>query len=257
MLRRSGRLVSRGLGGWQTPRVCPDSMNQKLTSLSHRYAVALSKHLRQDSSETLLSALGFAREAAGLELEPKVFTRIHDRALAALETAPGQTELKKRAQAFLAAVLSRRPRIRPGARQGKTELSRLNQMLDRRTLKLAATNRRLRRDLLRRKSEEAALRGTGEHYARLLRQSLRLQEQLRLSTHRLLASREEDRKKLSVELRDEVAQTLLGVNVRLLSLKEGARKNKKGLKEEIASARRLVVESARSVRRVARKFGKA
>jgi hypothetical protein len=48
----------------------------------------------------------------------------------------------------------------------------------------------------------------------------------------------------------------LGINVRLVSLKQEARTNTKGLRNEIASTRRLVVKSAKSVRRVAREFGK-
>ena len=62
-------------------------------------------------------------------------------------------------------------------------------------------------------------------------------------------------KKISHELQDEIAQTLLGINVRLLSLKRGAGSNTKSLKDEIASAQRLVAKSARSVRRFARELG--
>ena len=46
-----------------------------------------------------------------------------------------------------------------------------------------------------------------------------------------------------------------GINVRLISLKREARTNTTGLKNEIASTQRLVIKSAKSVRRVAREFG--
>jgi signal transduction histidine kinase len=104
---------------------------------------------------------------------------------------------------------------------------------------------------------EAALKKSGIHYTKLLKDSLHLQEGLRELTHRLLASQEEERKKISLELQTEIAQTLLGINVRLLSLKREARINTKGLKNEIASTQRLVVKSAQSVRRVAREFRNA
>ena len=71
----------------------------------------------------------------------------------------------------------------------------------------------------------------------------------------VLSAQENERRNISRELQDEIAQTLLGINVRLLSLKQEGRSNIKGLKNEIASTQRLVVKSARSVRRVARKFG--
>ena len=87
-----------------------------------------------------------------------------------------------------------------------------------------------------------------------LKESLELQKRLRQLTHQVLAAQEDERKKISRELQDEIAQTLLGINVRLLSLKQEARSNTKGLKNEIASTQRLVVKSARSVRQVARKI---
>jgi hypothetical protein len=58
-------------------------------------------------------------------------------------------------------------------------------------------------------------------------------------------------KQISRELQNRIAQTLLGIHVRLLGLKQGARVNAQGLKNEIAGTQRLVVESARSMRRIA------
>jgi len=113
----------------------------------------------------------------------------------------------------------------------------------------------LQRGIVRRKSVEAALKISGEHYTKLLKDSLQLQAGLRQLTHQVLSSQEDERKKISRELQDEIAQTLLGINVRLLTLKQEARTNTKGLKNEIASTQRLVLKSARSVRRVANKLG--
>jgi signal transduction histidine kinase len=113
----------------------------------------------------------------------------------------------------------------------------------------------LQRGIIQRKNAESALKRNGEHYTRLLKDSLQLQEGLRQLTHEVLTAQEDERKKISRELQDEVAQTLLGLNVRLLSLKRESRTNTKGLKNEIASTQKLVLKSARSVRRVAREFG--
>ena len=73
-----------------------------------------------------------------------------------------------------------------------------------------------------------------------------LQKHLRQLAHRVPLAQEEERKKISHELQDEIAQTLLGINVRLVSLKQEARSNTRGLKNEIASTQRLVLHSARS-----------
>ena len=72
----------------------------------------------------------------------------------------------------------------------------------------------------------------------------------------MLVEHEDERKIISRELQDEIAQTLLGINVRLLSLQQEARSNSRGLKKGIASTQRLVAKSVRSVGRAAREFGK-
>jgi signal transduction histidine kinase len=91
-----------------------------------------------------------------------------------------------------------------------------------------------------------------EDKSKCLNESIHQQKRLRRLTHRALAVQEAGRKKISCELQDEIAQTLLGINVRLLSLRKKAQSNPTGLKKEIASARRLVAMSAQSMRRFAR-----
>ena len=94
----------------------------------------------------------------------------------------------------------------------------------------------------------------GKPQAKVLKESLQLQKKLRHLTHRVLVAQEDEREKLSHELRDEIAQTLLGLNVRLLLLKQTAQNKAGDLKNEIASAQRLVVKSATLVRRLAREL---
>ena len=94
----------------------------------------------------------------------------------------------------------------------------------------------------------------GKPSGQSLKESLQLQKRLRQLTHQVLVAQEDQRIKLSHELQDEIAQTLLGINVRLLLLKQAARNKAKGLKNEIASAQRLVVKSATLVRRLAREL---
>jgi signal transduction histidine kinase len=77
---------------------------------------------------------------------------------------------------------------------------------------------------------------------------------LRQLTHRVMAAQEDERTKISHELQDEIAQTLLGINVRLLSLKQSSRISTKGFRNEIASTQQLVLKSAKFVRQFARKL---
>ena len=230
-------------------------MKQKLTGLSQRYVTALRKHVRQGPRASLQPALALGRRAVVLGLETLELARIHEQAIATLELSWSKNGFLRRAEIFFAEALTPIVETHRAARQSKIQLNRLNDTLGRRTVELAATNRLLQRGIVRRKSVEAALKISGEHYARLLKNSLQLQEGLRQLTHQVLAAQENERKKISRELQDEIAQTLLGINVRLLTLRQEARSNTKGLKNEIASTQRLVLKSARSVRRAARQFG--
>jgi signal transduction histidine kinase len=232
-------------------------MKRKLSALSQRYVAALKKHLKRGRRANLQPALKLGHQAVDLRLETLELARIHERALDTLELSKSKNGLSKRAEIFFNEAITAIVETHRAARQSKIDLNRLNEMLGRRTAELAATNRQLQRGIVQRKDVEAALKKSGLHYNKLLRDSLQLQEGLRQLTHQVLAAQEDERKKLSTELQDEIAQTLLGINVRLLSLKHEARSNTKGLKNEIASTQRLVAKSARSVRRVAREFRNA
>jgi signal transduction histidine kinase len=229
-------------------------MKQKLIRLSQRYMTALQKHLKSRPRASLQPALRLGRQAVALGLETLELARIHEQALAELELSKSKDALIDRAEIFFSEAIAPIVETHRAARQSKNELNRLNGTLDRRTAELAATNRLLQRGITQRKSVEAALKKSGEHYARLLKESLQLQEDLRQLTHQVLAAQEDERKKISLELQNDIAQTLLGINVRLHSLKQDARANTKGLRNEIAGAQRLVAKSAKFVKRFAREL---
>jgi signal transduction histidine kinase len=134
-------------------------------------------------------------------------------------------------------------------------LSRLNQTLGRRTVDLAASRRSLKQGIVRRKTVEQALKKSVEHSRKLLKESRDLQKHLQRLTHQILSAQENKRKRISRDLHDEIAQTLLGINVRLLTLKKEAANDASGLKKEIASTQQLVDKSVKSIKRFAREFG--
>ena len=80
------------------------------------------------------------------------------------------------------------------------------------------------------------------------------QEQLRRLSRQILSAQEEERKKISRELHDVIAQTLTGINVRLSALKKEALVNTKGLDRNIARTQRLVEHSVNIVHRFAREL---
>lgn len=116
---------------------------------------------------------------------------------------------------------------------------------------MAAINRRLQRSIIQRKRGVAALKKSGGRYSRLLKDSLQLQAELRHLTHKILSAQEKERQTISHQLQDEIAQTLLGIHVRLLTLKTAAKGNTANLTREIASTQRLVAKSVQSINRFA------
>lgn len=231
-------------------------MKQRLISLSQRYVTALRAHLQPDARAGLQPARALGCQAVVLGLETLALARIHERALITLELAKSKNGFIKQAQIFFNEANTPIEETHRAARQSKVHLGRMQETLGQRTEELAATHRQLQRGVVRRKVMEATAVKTGQHHKKSLEESLQLQKRLRQLTHRVLAAQEDQRKSISRELQNEIAQTLLGINVRLLSLKQEARNHTAGIKTEIASTQRLVAKSAKSVRRVAREIGR-
>ena len=230
-------------------------MKRKLTRLSRGYATALHKHLKQGPRASLQPARGLGREAVAIGLETLDVARIHEAALASLEASSSRDGIIKRAEMFFAEAITPIEKTHRAALKANAHLNQLNKTLGRRTVDLAASNRFLKQGIAQRKAVEQALKKSAGHYARLVKESRRLQKHLRHLTHQILSAQEAERKKISRELHDEVAQTLLGINVRLLTLKKEATVNTEDLKNEIASTQRLVEKSVKTMSRFAREFG--
>ena len=195
------------------------------------------------------------RRAAALDLETLDVVRIHEGALAALEASSSSDGVIKRAEIFFAEAITPIEETHRAALRANARLSQLTKTLGRRTVELAASNRSLKQGIVQRKTVEQALKKSGEHSRKLLKESRRLQKHLQRLTHQILSAQEDKRKKISRDLHDEIAQTLLGINVRLLALKREAAINAHGLKKEIVSTQRLVDKSVKSIKRFAREFG--
>ena len=226
-------------------------ITDELIQLSHDYVTALRRHLRRGPGALLAPALKLGRRAMALGLETLGLARIHARALATMKSTGGGSGSARRAEIFFAAANTVIEETHRAARKRKTAASRLNEKLKQRSAELAAAQRQLKYS----KSLEGTLKRRVDHYPRLLKESLQLQKGLRRLTHKNLSAQERERNAISHHLQDEIAQTLLSINVRLLNLRTAARGKKADLTKEIASTQRLVKATVQSINRFARELG--
>jgi PAS domain S-box-containing protein len=119
---------------------------------------------------------------------------------------------------------------------------------------LAASNRKLEQEIVQRRMAEAALNKSQQDQSRMLAQSRAMQEQLRNLSRQILLAQEEERKRISRELHDVIAQTLTGINLSLAGLKLGARRNTKDLERDIGRTQRLVADSVKVIHQFAREL---
>ena len=79
-----------------------------------------------------------------------------------------------------------------------------------------------------------------------------LLEQLRHLSHQVLRAQEEERKRVSRELHDEIAQILIGINLDLLALTRDPPARPQDLRKRIARMQRLVEDSVNTLHRFTR-----
>ena len=142
-------------------------------------------------------------------------------------------------------------RSRAGASDSAADRERLLHELQVHQIELEVQNAELQQA---RNQTEALLKKSEQHYGQLLEESRHMEAELRLLSRRFLSAQEEERKKISRELHDVIAQTLTGINMRLATLKKAATSNTRDLEQDIARTQRLVEDSVNTVHRFAREL---
>lgn len=260
-MRPAGWIVDGEAARRSRPRVAREGRNTMKTNsnrFSEQYRAGLREHLRQGYRARSEPAVGLGREALALGLETLDLARMHEQALATLTTPrhsdAGRDGRVKRAQAFFIEAISPIEQIHRVAIEASVQSQQLNQALQERSVELAAANKQLRQEILRREATEVSLKKSQQHYRQLLARSRLMQEQLRHLSRQILLTQEEERKEISRELHDDIAQTLSGINVHLEALSKEATANTHGLNRRIARTQRLVAKSVNIVHRYAREL---
>jgi signal transduction histidine kinase len=117
---------------------------------------------------------------------------------------------------------------------------------------VSSTNRKLELEIVHREEVEKSLRRSEHHYRTLLAKSNRLQNELRRVSHLILETQEEERRRISRELHDQITQTLVNISFHLESLSSDSKINPGILRNRIVDTQTLVEESIEIVHQFAR-----
>ena len=233
-------------------------MNDKRTELSRLYQLALRQQLAQGAAADLEPARELGRYAMTLGLETLDMARIHEIALVSLVlptySASTNNSLMGRAGLFFAEAITPIEQTHRGAREANAHLNQIVKTLSQRTLELANSVAELKQEILQRQVVEESLRASELTSNKLLERSQQMQEELRFLSRQLLSVQEEERRKISRELHDVIAQTLTSINVRLAGLNAESNASNSELHKQITSTQRLVEKSVDIVHRFAREL---
>lgn len=215
----------------------------ELSRFSKRYAMGLQNYLLHPEEVFLQFAYELGRQAVAEGIGILNLFRIHS--AAAQRLTEGNSKANA-ANPFFMEAISPFEATHRGFRETNGRLAELNATLAKRNNELAAINFELNREIEERKRTEEALRESKEHYRVLFNEARVMQENLRHLSSRVIHIQEEERKRISRELHDEVGQALTAVNVHLAMAGKSP--------DQIAEARKLVEQTMEAVHRFAREL---
>jgi signal transduction histidine kinase len=229
---------------WCSPRVTSERhMNKSVIRLTRPYTVALKKYLADEQEAVLAQAYELGRLAIARGLGVLDMARMHQQALenSGFPTPNfDRNSAQKAAGTFFLESLSPFEVTHRGFRETNSRLEQLIATLEKRNLQLAETNQELEVEIGERKRTEKALRES--------------EENLRNLSNQILYVQEEERKRISRELHDEVGQALTAISMNLESLKKNGIMNSPSLVRKLADTQNLLQATMETAHRFAREL---
>jgi two-component system sensor histidine kinase DegS len=233
-------------------------MKNNRLGISQRYVISLRHHLRNEVTNRGQRARSLGRAALASGLATLDVARMHEQAIIALGATYDFSNASNgsiaRAGYFLTQALIPLEAAERATRETNRLLEQRNTGLQLHASALAKANRKLEREIARRKTAEIGIRNGKAQYQKLFLESQIMQRKLRQLTRQIIIAQENERKEISRELHDEVVQTLVGINVQLSALSKGCSLRDRSLKGKIARTQRLVEYSVNAVHRFAREL---
>ncbi len=119
---------------------------------------------------------------------------------------------------------------------------------------MSLRNVKLKEEIVRRQQIEENLRANRKEQSRLLKLSQLHQKQLRDLSHQILHAQEEERKRISRELHDVIAQSLVSINVHLALLATRKAASPETFQQQISNTQQLVEKAVKTVHDFAREL---
>ena len=225
------------------------------TELSRQYYSQLQNYLRHGPDADITQAWELGRHAMALGLETLDVARMHEIAVVTLvlplDSSNSRSSLMGRASMFFAEVITPIEQTHRGAREANTHLNHIIKALNQRTSQLDDSIVELQLEINHRRQVEESLRASERTSNELLEKSRQMQDEMRSLSRQLLSIQEEERRKISRELHDVIAQTLTGINMHLVTLKADSHGSVAQLQAKITSTQHLVEQSLDIVHRFA------
>jgi signal transduction histidine kinase len=227
-------------------------------TLGRRYAAQLRKYLAHEEEALLEAAYALGRAAiaagAGILDMAHIHRQALQKALRPGSTIQGNRPAFQAAEVFFLESLSPFEATHRGFRETNLKLQQVIGTLEKRNRDLAVSNRDLAGEIQQRRRTEKALRKSELHFRALFNEARRMEGNLRSLSNQILHAQEQERKRISRELHDEVGQALTAVSVTLATLKNARHDTVSLIGPKLADAQKLLQESMEAVHGFAREL---